>query len=63
MTSARRLLMLSAVFLAFFVVGAIFAYAPAEKEVTTELESGKLRPGGDACPEKMFCVVDLSDTR
>lgn len=33
MTNARRLLMLSAVFFAFFVVGAIFANAPAEEEV------------------------------
>ncbi|KAI4284617.1 MAG: hypothetical protein L6R35_004861 [Caloplaca aegaea] len=30
MTNARRLLILSAVFFAFFVVGAIFANAPAE---------------------------------
>lgn len=33
MTSARRLLMLSAVFFAFFVVGAIFANAPANEWV------------------------------
>ena len=49
MTKARRLLMLSAVFFAFFEVGAIFAYAPA-RCVMRELASNVV-PQCNLCSE------------
>ena len=57
-TSARRLLMLSAVFFAFLVVGAIFASAPADVWVRLLCEKN----GTDQLTTAQISV-DFSETR
>lgn len=59
MTNARRLLILSAVFFAFLVVGAIFANAPARDQVVEP--AVEMLDGGLLL--LMACVVELSDKR